>query len=420
MTETITVPEAEQPSSATQKREGKTVIIMFWLILIIISSGLGLLSNLFSFSGITLIFSRICGVFSFLATLPVWGLGILLYIAAGFSRRYSRKPIFIMAWTVAASLLIYILYCTKAYSSFLHSSLSDVIFSCNLTGLILNIIELLTAIACLAWIIYRTQKPVEVPPPRYIGFTLFNFIAFLLIPPVYLYLVACFAVHSSSGGFIQFTPTGIHSIIKSYERDDKEVMLVGMSHIGNTDFFNFYINLAKARDPETSAVLTEGVTDNQSKLEHNFDYTGISKMVGLRSQNEVHAKQQQAPQSSNRIHADVDISTFSKPTIKILNGMGKFLTAVNNRKSQNDIIKGFMEFNMIANKWTKDDYDAFTNDVLKKRNDHLYRVLNQQLPNYKTLVIPWGAAHLSDISKRLKKAGFKLKEERSFAIINFF
>jgi hypothetical protein len=59
------------------------------------------------------------------------------------------------------------------------------------------------------------------------------------------------------------------------------------------------------------------------------------------------------------------------------------------------------------------------NDLLRKRNQHLLEEIHPHLSQSDNVMVPWGMAHMPEISKEIQKSGFRLNETREYMVIRF-
>ena len=64
-------------------------------------------------------------------------------------------------------------------------------------------------------------------------------------------------------------------------------------------------------------------------------------------------------------------------------------------------------------------YEIIIDDILHRRNMGVIHYLDKALVRYDTVVIPWGALHMTEIEAEVLKRGFKLQEERERVSIAF-
>ena len=58
-------------------------------------------------------------------------------------------------------------------------------------------------------------------------------------------------------------------------------------------------------------------------------------------------------------------------------------------------------------------------DLLNKRNQHLLKVLQTELPQSDLIIVPWGAGHMPEIAKAIEKEGFHLTGSNDYTVIRF-
>lgn len=229
---------------------------------------------------------------------------------------------------------------------------------------------------------------------------------FVLLPGALLavYLGVGFAIHDLSEGFVKLRPAGMVVEVREYVRDDgKSVLLVPMSHIGESEF---YRNLTQVF-PTNAVVLMEGVTDDQGLLTNRITYERVAESLGLVEQE---VEFDPNPAMTMLVHADLDVAEFSPMTIDFINmvmlGHSKgltpeFLAALGRYKPP----PGF-------------EYQLF-DDLLGKRNQHLLTELHLRIDETENVVVPWGAAHMPGIARGLTEAGFSVADSWEHVAIRF-
>jgi hypothetical protein len=58
-------------------------------------------------------------------------------------------------------------------------------------------------------------------------------------------------------------------------------------------------------------------------------------------------------------------------------------------------------------------------DILEKRNQHLWGEIQKRLSQTDHIVVPWGAAHMPEIAAEIQQAGFKLDDTQRYVVIRF-
>jgi len=227
---------------------------------------------------------------------------------------------------------------------------------------------------------------------------------FVLLPGLALYFAfsAALAVRHFSEGFVALRPSGVTVQVRKYVRNDGQtIQLVPMSHVGEPEF---YRALSKSF-PTNSMILMEGVTDNTHLLTNRITYKRMATSLGLASQ-----EKEFKPSQIEMVRADVDVDEFTPGTIDFLNMVmlihAKGVNAENVLKLlQYSPAPGFE--------------GQLFNDLLRKRNRHLLKELDERLPESKHIIVPWGAAHMPEIAERIQKLGFRLDETHEYVAIRF-
>jgi uncharacterized protein YbaP (TraB family) len=58
-------------------------------------------------------------------------------------------------------------------------------------------------------------------------------------------------------------------------------------------------------------------------------------------------------------------------------------------------------------------------DLLTRRNQHLFGEIQTRLAQPEMLIVPWGAAHMPGIAKEIQKSGFRLDTTQEYFVIRF-
>jgi hypothetical protein len=233
-------------------------------------------------------------------------------------------------------------------------------------------------------------------------FLLVNF--FAVLPGALAYLVACgsLAVNRFSEGFVALRPAGFTVQVRKYVRNDgKTVLLVPMSHVGEPDFYH---SLAEGFAPD-SAILMEGVTDDQNLLTNRITYKRMATSLGLAPQ-----EKQFKPNPTQIVPADIDVDQFTTNTIAFLN----LVMLVHSQGINLANVLRVLEYPEPPN-----FEEQLFGDLLKKRNRHLLQVIQNQLSQANNLIVPWGAAHMPEIAREIQKSGFRLATTRDYVAIRF-
>ncbi len=263
------------------------------------------------------------------------------------------------------------------------------------------------------------------------GFSGGNFLRFCLVSlpllPVVLLLLG-YGLTSSlieeyTAGFVRLKPNGLYMIEKIYGRDDKEIRLAGMIHMGREDYYD---ELAASFNAGHTLLLAEGVSDEQGLLTGKFSYGKLADMLGLTSQEQlqfpgrlIEAESLDLPLSAaagtpDILRADIDLQDFDPRTVEVLNAIGRYLL------NSSSLSSGYLEFS----RWAEQNIGPETNqilmdDLLLKRNQAVLSYLPKGLRKYRTLLIPWGALHMPGLEAAVKERGFVLLESRERLSIDF-
>ena len=258
--------------------------------------------------------------------------------------------------------------------------------------------------------------------------------ASLIVVPAVLILFVLYGTNSFleeySSGFVRLSPDGLHMIERVYQRDHTTIRLAAMIHVGEQEYYD---ELARSVAPGRTVVLAEGVTDEGNRLRNRFDYGRLAGFLGLASQDRMLFRGRQIeedefgqtslqsqdnregePTEPDILRADVDVSSFRPPTIRLLDELGKYL------KESSSPVKGILSFNAWAEQnITPEMNNEILDDILYRRNKEVIRLLVKALGRYDTIIIPWGALHMAEIEKEVLNRGFELRQERERVSIDF-
>ena len=267
-----------------------------------------------------------------------------------------------------------------------------------------------------AWLLYALRGEFTVHWPlvkssrlRFRRFSWSNFWAFvlanifILVPGVLLYFFLCasLAIGHFSEGFMALHMGGLSVQSRTYVRDDKTIRLFPMSHVADADFYQ----QISGAFPSNSVVLMEGVTDDQNLITNKISYERMAKSLGLAEQHK-----QFKPDKGKWVDADVDVSIFSKDTLTILN----LVMMIHSQGINPGNLQTLMQFSP-----SPQIQQELIDDLLHKRNHHLLDQVQVWLPKSDYLMIPWGAAHMPELSHEIQKSGFHLVSSQDYQVIRF-
>jgi len=244
-----------------------------------------------------------------------------------------------------------------------------------------------------------------------LGFVAAN--ALILIPGALAWLAFCasLAVDHLTHGFMALHSSHITVKAKHYVREDgKEIHLVGMVHIAET---NFYQTVAASFPKENSIVLREGVSDRDKLLKTRLGYGRLAEALGLSEQRDHFSLGDRgggAPGKPPSKLADGDLRDFSSDTIEILELIAKVHQGGLDAPT-------WMRLNQMGSR--PEMLDRLVEDLLRKRNRILLAHLEEELGRYKTIIVPWGVAHMPELEDEIQKRGFHLAETREFAVARY-
>ena len=257
-------------------------------------------------------------------------------------------------------------------------------------------------------------------------FLYFSLLNILVIPIALALISFSFVGHlieTNTSGFVQLKPNGLYMTERVYQRDNKQIRLVGMIHLGQEEYYD---DLTTSISGHQTLILAEGVSDKGNLLTERFSYGKLAGLLGLTSQEGVHfpgklidaAELDKANDENQNIpdilRADIDLQQFDPRTLEVLNALAKYLL---NGESP---LAGYFAFN----RWADEHFDPDLNsivmtDLITKRNRSVLSYLPKALAKYDTVIIPWGALHMQGIEKAVLKEGFQMKQSHNRLSIDF-
>ena len=251
---------------------------------------------------------------------------------------------------------------------------------------------------------------------------------FFLVPIMLLLYFASsiqLGVYHNTAGFVRLSTDGIYMKEKVYSKENKTIRLIGMIHIGESDY---YKNLEDSLVNSHAILLAEGVSDKNKLLQNRFSAKGLAEEYDLASQEDMNISgtyiSEQELVGANTLsnselsifRADVDTETFSEDTINFLNAIGEHFL------KPDSFSEGFAAYNNWLEKNLTDTLIAnIRYDIIDQRNQHVIRYVKTAVDKFDTIVVPWGAMHMPAIEKAVKELGFTVKntQERLSVELNY-
>lgn len=337
------------------------------------------------------------GILAFLAVIT----SILIYLLSGITPLVPKRLVLPMALFYPAAMLAGIPFLIYHYER--HRQIAWIVSFCQV-AFGLGILYLAQGTFRIRWPWVREDQMGNriFGWMNLSGFVLVN--VFVLPAGVLLYLAFCvsLAVDHFSESFLVLRPDGLTVRARTYVRGDgKTIQLIPMMHIGDA---GFYRQISKSF-PANAVILLEGVTDRQNLIKSKLSYKRMAKALGLTEQNEEFA----TLQGKSR-RADVDVAQFSKESIEILN----LASRIHSEGLTLELLAAVIQM----------PQDAFLEeqlreDILVRRNAHLLKEIQAEIPRSSMIVVPWGAAHMPGIAWEIQKSGFHLSASQEYNVVSF-
>lgn len=226
------------------------------------------------------------------------------------------------------------------------------------------------------------------------------------------------------GHYVRIEWGGISLVERVFEKDGRQIHLVGMMHIGDGSFYkNLNRRMVLPLVAGKRLVLTEGVSDAGNLLPEDFKsgklYGKLASALGLESQLDHQMESPNRPELPTRRlppnirfqNADMDISQMAARDRNTLLAILSILNPEDPASMFLAQVEGIIP------------YDAellFREGLLKRRNDVLMEHFVASEEEYSEIYIPWGAAHLPDIEERLLERGYLQKSETVRPVVRFW
>lgn len=231
-------------------------------------------------------------------------------------------------------------------------------------------------------------------------------------------------VHVYTGGYVRVHPDGLYLAERHFRKEDRELRLIGMMHIGRSEF---YQELTDGLPSKTrSVVLMEGVTNRQNLPPPLLGYGNVAGNLGLSTQFGSAFDQaaqdylEKAEENETDEHpmefrnADLDLSDFQPETLAYLRQVGVLYQCRNWR----ELLQAFQELNRAFPQ--ENPPRQVLEDILHSRNEHLFGQIQASLEEYPIVLVPWGALHLPDIETRARELGFSQTCHTERKVVGFW
>ncbi|MEO5716584.1 MAG: hypothetical protein ABIT37_24105 [Luteolibacter sp.] len=334
-----------------------------------------------------------------LLTLLLMLTGVLTYCLLGFFPEIPKRwfvPVCLFAPAVPIAILPLLIY-FHAYTSWIDLGVAAVHLLLGLW-----VLRKLRGKASPVWPLVPAEKLVrrKFSWANLAGVALVPVLVLLPVALLYCAFSAKLALEHFTDGFARLHPRGITMQVRDYVRDDgRKITLVPMSHVGETDF---YQDVA-ASFPDDAVVLMEGVSDTEHLLDVHSNYSRMADSVGGVEQVKVFKPR------GHLVPADVDMSTFSPASLEML----KTVLMLHAKGVTQETLPYLM-------KPTPPGLEKeLLDDILTKRNHHLLSVIQEWLPQARTIIVPWGAAHMAETAREIQKLGFRQVGTREYTAIRF-
>lgn len=328
-----------------------------------------------------------------------------LYLLVAASRRLPAAvflpPIFLGAWLNLGAAPLYLAIRDPA----------------NL-ALAVALIQLATAAIAYATVYARSGsrtarlEPTDEAGPAFVParFACFAGAAVVLGPPLlvaYTVFGLTTWVDSSTGGFVRFERGGVYLAERHYQRDDREIRLVAMMHIGPP---GLYEQIFASFELPKTVILEEGITDQSQLLEGEFSYRKLAEKLDL--------IEQERPPASEKpngwphvLHRDMDVSEFSPETLNFVRKMGLFIDAIDEPETLRQMLEDPAAL--------PQNSEAVMDEILMRRNRLLLTAIETALLDYERVIVPWGALHMPWLEEQIESRGFERTRSQKHRFVDW-
>jgi hypothetical protein len=282
------------------------------------------------------------------------------------------------------------------------------------TNLILSTTQLLLSMAAFTYLRQKTKKRTWFYTEfdfhnttfnwkRTLGFAGVN--AVIAVPFFTVYLAWCASLAAShlSRGFIVLDTSGIFVESRTYTYQGRTLYLLPTFHVAEA---SFYRSLLESLPESNTAVLLEGVTDNQGLLKPQFSYRKLADKFKLTMQDNRIFSTRHAVQ-----RCDVDVSQFSPQTRLFLNAVARSIQRWFSDNPLTALTEGMSS--------PKPDPKLLWQDLVELRNRRLLNCMQRVMQTYDNLLIPWGAAHMPGLEEAFFKWGATLTHRRRIRVLSW-
>ncbi len=231
-------------------------------------------------------------------------------------------------------------------------------------------------------------------------------------------------IETMTGGYLQFSWTGIEVRETVLKRGNTSVYLVATTHVADPQFYK----TIHGRIPGDALVFVEGVSDRSGRM-RGLSYGNVARAFGLTTQDTFNTLlgpveaddegaeppadgDEPARSAPQAIRADVDAEVFSERAIEFLHEVA----VVNDSASLRQALARMAAFNQ---KFTNEEVNSIFDELLDQRNAHLLEAFDRRVADYDKVFIPWGAAHMPGLQTGLKARNFHVVSERSTPVARY-
>jgi hypothetical protein len=275
-----------------------------------------------------------------------------------------------------------------------------------------------------AWLLSPTRLPRRRHLLARAAFaTVVTVVALPLTVAAVLLLIVLNGLERQTADYLDVTLAGIDLRETVMTKDGHTVVLKGMLHFGEEDFYRTLFDGL----PPGSVVLAEGVTDREKRLTAFPSLSNLAKALGLARQPSPKAMlppsaavPDRAPEvggpaggsdgAPEIVNADVDATAFSEPTLALL----RDIASLYDSQSMMDILR-----RLLAHGRPTADVVVAKHELVDMRNAKLLATFDEREASRGTIVIPWGAMHMAGIETGLEARGYHVATQRKRPVVRF-
>jgi hypothetical protein len=239
------------------------------------------------------------------------------------------------------------------------------------------------------------------------------------------------------GDYAALSLSGVSVVERVFEKDNQKIHLVGMMHIGDSTFYS-ELKQRMTTTPATGGkrlILTEGVADRERIIPADFangkTYERWAKAFNIQAQPALSSKTHPETPSPDHLIPPISADTSTLPAHPHIVFQNADIDVADLNANHKELLVRLLEAassqelsvmlgSRLGDVTGSQIEDLLKNGLILTRNEVLMQHLDENGNDFSEIYIPWGAAHLPDIEKRLLARGYQLTSETTRPIVKFW